>query len=122
LLGDDDRADEVAKVLVLGHALRRSREDQVGHLGLATQQRDVSVVLGRAGAALPGQAFALGELATFELRACEAEQCVPPDRRPVLAELYLRFRELLDRRIETTGEPVDEADGVARPRRLGRIA
>ena len=45
-----------------------------------------------------------------------------PDRRAVLAEAELGARELVDGRIESTGEPVDEARRVRRPRDLGRVA
>src|ERR1043165_7872197 len=58
LLSGDDGAHEVAELLVLGHALRLAREDEVGDLGLASEQRDMAVVLGRARAALARQPLA----------------------------------------------------------------
>jgi len=121
LLRFHDRAHEVAELLVLGHALARAREHEVGDLGLATEQRDVPVVLRRTGSALAREALALGELAALELRASETQQCVAPQRRAVLTEVGLGLRELVDRRVEPPSEPVDEADGVRRPCGLGGI-
>src|SRR2546426_618909 len=67
-------------------------------------------------------AWTAAQLATLELRAREAQERVAPDRRAVLAEAELGARELVDGGIESTGEPVDEARGVRRPRDLGRVA
>src|SRR6185369_5942484 len=120
LLGLHERADEVAELLVLGHPLAGARQDDVGDLGLATQQCDVSVVLRRTGRALAREALALGELATLEPRARETKERVPPERRAVLPELGFRFGELFDRGVEASREPIREADGVRGPRRFGR--
>jgi len=70
----DDRAHEVAEVLVLREALLGPREDELGDLGFTTEQRDVPVVLRRAGAALPCETLALTELASLETGAREAEE------------------------------------------------
>src|SRR5438046_2632088 len=118
----DDRAHEVAELLVLGKALGGTAEDELGDLRLTAQERDVPVILGRAGRALTRESLAFAQLAALELRAREAQERVAPDRRAVLAEAELGARELVDGRIESTGEPVDEARRVRRPRDLGRVA
>ena len=116
-----ERADEVAELLVLREPLRNATQDELGDLGLTSQERDVSVVLGRAGRALAREPLALAQLTALELRAREAEKRVAPDRRTVLTQSELRARELVDGGVELSREPVDEARRVRRPRDLRRI-
>ncbi len=82
----------------------------------------MSVILRRAGRALACKALALAQLAALEPCAREAEERVSPDRGSVLTERRLGPRELVDRAVESAGEPVDEAGGVRGPRDLGGVA
>ena len=79
-LGAHDGANVVAKLLVLWEPDGRSREDAVGHVGLASEEREVRVILRRAGRALASETVTVGDLSAFHPGAREAEAGVAPHR------------------------------------------
>src|SRR5207247_8642951 len=106
LLRADDRAHVVAELLVLRITGRGAREDPVGDVRLAPQEREVRVIFRRAGPTLPREPVAVGDLAPLHPSSAQAEAGVPPDRRTDGTQSGLGFGELIHRPIDPARGPI----------------